>query len=310
MSKERQNRIEKFQNKSTCRVALLSITSAGVAITLTAASTVYFAELFWTPASLLQAEDRAHRIGQTAEVNIYYFRSQGTVDDVLWPLLQHKIKTLGEVFEGVKFLNIEQQQDPTEEEDLKSIEALATELAQEETKCVADNDDDEEFEDPPSKKQRMGQVDEAMMSSSHSNSTSSSSSPKTSEQFNVDPLSLILPLPPPPQPLDERRMMRAARIRLLREQQRLSQEALPSQSTGNHGQVICLLDDEVEESKAPSTTLSDSPNLFAIAEQENDEPPEQPQPAKEEEETRNAYEMLADCFSLSDFSAPCQPSEN
>lgn len=308
MSKERQVRIEKFQNKGECRVALLSITSAGVAITLTAASTVYFAELFWTPASLLQAEDRAHRIGQTAEVNIYYFRSHGTVDDVLWPLLQYKIKTLGEVFEGVKFLDIEQQQNPTEqdptEEDLKAIEALAAQLAEEETKCVADNDEDEEFEDPPSKKQKMDQIDGSMMSSSHSSSTLSSS-PQT-EQFNVDPLSLIPPLPPPPPPLDEKRMMRAARIRLLREQQRLSQ-ALPSTSTGNHGQVICLLDDEVEESKAPSTTLSEPPNLFVISDQENDEPPE---PAEEEEESRNAYEMLADCFSLSDFTAPCQSSEN
>jgi SWI/SNF-related matrix-associated actin-dependent regulator 1 of chromatin subfamily A len=89
-----------FQTEPKCRVALLAITAAGIAITLTAASTVFFAEMFWTPGSIIQAEDRAHRIGQRETVNVKYFLADDTVDEVLWPLLKKKVRTLGEVVEG------------------------------------------------------------------------------------------------------------------------------------------------------------------------------------------------------------------
>ncbi|CAM2100677.1 unnamed protein product [Caretta caretta] len=45
---------------------------------------------------LIQAEDRAHRIGQTSSVNVHYLVAKGTADDYLWPMIQEKIKVLGE----------------------------------------------------------------------------------------------------------------------------------------------------------------------------------------------------------------------
>ena len=53
-SKERALRVKKFQTSKHIRVAVLSMTAAGVGLTLTAASTVMFAELHWTPGVLAQ----------------------------------------------------------------------------------------------------------------------------------------------------------------------------------------------------------------------------------------------------------------
>lgn len=77
---QRAENVEKFQTDPEILVALLSITAAGVGITLTAASTVIFAELHWTPALMLQAEDRAHRVGQKDSVNCHYLIGENTLD--------------------------------------------------------------------------------------------------------------------------------------------------------------------------------------------------------------------------------------
>ena len=59
-------------------------------LTLTKASAVIFAENTWTPGMMIQAEDRAHRIGQKNAVNIYYLHGSGTIDDVMFQMIQEK----------------------------------------------------------------------------------------------------------------------------------------------------------------------------------------------------------------------------
>ncbi|KAJ6355755.1 hypothetical protein OIU78_003979 [Salix suchowensis] len=96
----RQALVTDFQEKDAIKAAVLSIRAGGVGLTLTAASTVIFAELSWTPGDLIQAEDRAHRIGQVASVNIYYLLANDTVDDIIWDVVQSKLENLGQMLDG------------------------------------------------------------------------------------------------------------------------------------------------------------------------------------------------------------------
>jgi SNF2 family DNA or RNA helicase len=72
-TKERQKRVDAFQeNRQGFDVMLLSPKAGGVGLTLTAANHVIHLSRWWNPAVEDQCSDRAHRIGQTKNVHIYY----------------------------------------------------------------------------------------------------------------------------------------------------------------------------------------------------------------------------------------------
>lgn len=89
-SQERQNAIDSFQNDPKCNLILCNYKSAGVGVTLTASSTVFFIEYPWTFADCEQAEDRAHRIGQKNSVSCIYMQGRATIDEDVWEIIQTK----------------------------------------------------------------------------------------------------------------------------------------------------------------------------------------------------------------------------
>uniref|UniRef100_A0AAR2IYX7 Zinc finger, RAN-binding domain containing 3 n=1 Tax=Pygocentrus nattereri TaxID=42514 RepID=A0AAR2IYX7_PYGNA len=101
-SAERIQLVHRFQNDPDTRVAILSIQAAGQGLTLTAASHVVFAELYWNPGHVKQAEDRAHRIGQTSSVHVHYLIAKGTFDMVMWGMLNRKETVTGSTLNGRK----------------------------------------------------------------------------------------------------------------------------------------------------------------------------------------------------------------
>ncbi|NXW70719.1 ZRAB3 endonuclease, partial [Hirundo rustica] len=101
-SAERIHLVNQFQKDPETRVAILSIQAAGQGLTFTAATHVVFAELYWDPGHIQQAEDRAHRIGQCSSVNIHFLMARGTMDTLMWAMLNRKAKVTGSTLNGKK----------------------------------------------------------------------------------------------------------------------------------------------------------------------------------------------------------------
>ncbi|KAI9671696.1 MAG: hypothetical protein M1831_003224 [Alyxoria varia] len=69
--------------ESKRRVFLLSTRAGGQGINLAAADTVILFDSDWNPQQDLQAQDRAHRIGQRRNVVVYRLATRGTVEEML-----------------------------------------------------------------------------------------------------------------------------------------------------------------------------------------------------------------------------------
>ena len=90
-NEKRQENVYKFQSDPSCLVAILGITACATGLTLTKASTVVFAEMHFTPSIMIQAEDRAHRIGQEHFcLNIHYLFGSHTLDEIIFQKLNMK----------------------------------------------------------------------------------------------------------------------------------------------------------------------------------------------------------------------------
>ena len=87
---QKQKSVDAFQQNSKVKVFIGNIKSAGVGITLTEGTVVIFNSFDWVPGSNEQAEDRAFRIGQNNDVNIYYQLFDNTISTRMWEMLNNK----------------------------------------------------------------------------------------------------------------------------------------------------------------------------------------------------------------------------
>jgi hypothetical protein len=89
-TRDRQAKVDAFQNDPDCKLFLISLKAGGLGLNLTAAEYVFLLDPWWNPAVEAQAIDRAHRIGQDKPVFAYRLIAKDTVEEKVLELQRHK----------------------------------------------------------------------------------------------------------------------------------------------------------------------------------------------------------------------------
>ncbi|KND02642.1 uncharacterized protein SPPG_01730 [Spizellomyces punctatus DAOM BR117] len=89
---ERQSMIDEFNDNDEVTVFLLSTKAGGFGINLTSANVVFLYDLDFNPHNDAQAEDRAHRVGQTRDVTVIKMVLDGSVEQHILRLAEAKLK--------------------------------------------------------------------------------------------------------------------------------------------------------------------------------------------------------------------------
>ena len=88
--KDRDEQVARFQDDPSVQVFVGQIATAGLGITLTAASTMVFYSLDYSMSNFEQAKARIHRVGQSEKCTYIYLTAWGTVDEKVLKALREK----------------------------------------------------------------------------------------------------------------------------------------------------------------------------------------------------------------------------
>ncbi|TXH18820.1 MAG: DEAD/DEAH box helicase [Hyphomicrobiaceae bacterium] len=94
---QREAAVRAFQH-GKAKLFIGQIQAAGTAITLTAASTLVFAEYSWVPGENEQAKDRIRRIGQKSTCFVRYATLTNSLDERIMQVVQRKMKDIRQIF--------------------------------------------------------------------------------------------------------------------------------------------------------------------------------------------------------------------
>lgn len=88
--KDRDVQVSRFQTDPDVKVFVGQIATAGLGITLTAASTMVFYSLDYSMSNFEQTKARIHRVGQKENCSYIYLTAKGTVDEKVLKALRNK----------------------------------------------------------------------------------------------------------------------------------------------------------------------------------------------------------------------------
>ena len=82
--------VDSFNQNDDVKVFLIMLKAGGTGLNLIGADTVIHLDLWWNPQAENQATDRAHRIGQTKNVEVIHLISRGTIEEKILELQNKK----------------------------------------------------------------------------------------------------------------------------------------------------------------------------------------------------------------------------
>ncbi|OJD35140.1 snf2 family helicase atpase [Diplodia corticola] len=88
----RQDIIDQFYEDKEIPIFLVSTGSGGTGINITAANKVIIHDLSWNPQEDIQAENRAHRVGQQRDVEVIRLVTRGTIEEQILALGNSKLE--------------------------------------------------------------------------------------------------------------------------------------------------------------------------------------------------------------------------
>ncbi|KAI9117591.1 hypothetical protein K1719_011757 [Acacia pycnantha] len=100
LARDRQSAVVSFRSRPEVKIAIIGILAAGFGVDFSTAQDVVFLELPQCPSLMLQAEDRAHRRGQTNAVNVYIFCAKDTLDESHWKNLNKSLHRVSSTTDG------------------------------------------------------------------------------------------------------------------------------------------------------------------------------------------------------------------
>ena len=109
--KQRRDLVDRFQREDGPPFFILSLKAGGTGLNLTAASHVIHFDRWWNPAVENQATDRAFRIGQTRNVWVHKFLTQGTVEERTDRLMTEKQQLADDILSGDDEVNLTELSD-------------------------------------------------------------------------------------------------------------------------------------------------------------------------------------------------------
>jgi SNF2 family DNA or RNA helicase len=98
---ERDRAIQAFKSSDQHKVLVLSLRAGGLGLNLPEASYVFHLDRWWNPAIERQAEDRSHRYGQAAPVNVFKYMCVGTIEERIDAILERKQSLFDEIIDDV-----------------------------------------------------------------------------------------------------------------------------------------------------------------------------------------------------------------